>query len=303
MARLAGVCATERVSAGKLVAGAHRIARSSVPRPTGPLMGAAQPTPLTEHDATAFFGFYVDLLEAALDDTVVFLKALSQLRAEETRKTVHDLARRRGPIQTLIPDPADRAALLSYPSTPRRVLRLLFESKPSERAETGRSGAERAREYLARAAEAHDELSAGLEGFGPLLDEDKAVLDAWLASGATEQRAGYVLVVFANRIFVSLHDVGAPPHDPLDKLCAATEHRLRSFQAIGSVEPFPVGGGYITAEKGKIVVTGGHPSFDPAFADAGQAASDSLLAHFAAARARAVRQALMAAGIACLVRV
>jgi hypothetical protein len=71
---------------------------------------------------------------------------------------------------------------------------------------------------------------------------------------------------------------------------------------MGSVEPFPVAGGFIAAEKGKLVVTGGHPALDPAFADAGQAASDSLLAHFAAARARAVRHTLAAAGIACLIR-
>jgi hypothetical protein len=100
---------------------------------------------------------------------------------------------------------------------------------------------------------------------------------------------------------VSLHEANAPARDALDKLCAATEQRVKSL-AVGSLEPFPVAGGYINTEKGKLVVTGGHPSFDPAFADAGQAASDSLLAHFAAARARAVRQALAEAGIACLVR-
>jgi hypothetical protein len=305
LARLAAVCATEHVSVGKLAVEAASTTgrpRSAVARPSGPLIGASQPSPLNEQDATAFFGFYVDLLEAALDDTIVFLKVLSLLRADETRKTVHDLARRRGPILTLVPEPADRAAILSYPSTPRRVLQLLFESKVDYREENRRSGAEQAKEYLTRAAEAHDELAAGLEGFGPLLDADKAVLDAWLASGASDRRLGYALVIFANRAFMSLHELESPPREAIDKLCAAAEQRLRSFPGVGSLEPFPAAGGFISTEKGKLVVTGGHPTFDPTFADPGQAASDSLLAHFAAARARAVRQALAESGIVCLVR-
>jgi hypothetical protein len=85
--------------------------------------------PLKEHDATALYEFFEDLLKKDVSDTLAFLKAVTLMRRNDLREYVHHFALMKKRIGALIPEARQRDLLLSYPSTIQRVHEVLWEGQ------------------------------------------------------------------------------------------------------------------------------------------------------------------------------
>ncbi|MCC6742764.1 MAG: hypothetical protein IT175_02790 [Acidobacteria bacterium] len=250
--------------------------------------------PLVEADAEALYLFYEEFLRKDQGDTLSFLKSMSLLRRGDLREYVHNFAMMRRRIEVMVKEPRHKDLLLSYPSTIKRVHQLLWEGQEAygDDGQTVMSilGSQ-ATDYLDQTEMFRVDLDSLLSDCPAIIPEDRTALEQAAASG--QGAFLYLLVALADHVFVSLLPFDAP--HPSEAVMRTRTYVQQAFGAKFEdqiIEFFLIGGGYIRATDGNLVVCGVHPVFDPVLADFGQPHSDRLLSDFIRGKCRLITNAI-----------
>jgi hypothetical protein len=284
----------ESLGVGPLVQ-VETVAPKSVPAPPVPHIAEVGGPPLTEQDAIAFHGFYVELLGCSVDEPLPYLKAASVLRAADTRGSVHYLTRLRRRLAEAVADATTRQALLGHPAAVNQVCKLLVDA--------GAAGADASiapavAEYLAQAVAYGEWLGSAL-GAQPALSVADQARIRQLEAGAS---LGYSLLAVASRPYLVVHDAEAATTGDFERLRRLVHERLGDDVVEEMIAPFGLAGGFLSMEEHGLVVSGTTPALDLTYQDIGEPASNALFARHALAKARLVRQLLASTGLVARLR-
>ena len=251
--------------------------------------------PLGEADAEALRAFYHGFLRKDGGDPLSLLKALALLRRADLREYVHRFALMQRRLEAMVREQRQREMILTFPSTIQRVNDLLWEAEGAYGQTDGSTMmtilGSQAADYLDQTEMFRIDLDSLLADCPMLLPDDAAALGASIEAGVGVHL--FLLVALADHYFCTLL-----PHDhpqPTEALQRAREFLRGPFGDKFDdqiIEFFVLGGGYARVAGGRVILSGVHAVFDPAFAEVGRPESDRLMGDFVRAKSLLAIQAL-----------